>query len=89
MAPRGDSLLLECPNCGDMGPKKPAKRVYSRKYSWSKEKSDFFKRITGRDIDYRERTRECLNCEVRFNTIEMASENLDKLISEIVRLENK
>lgn len=78
-------LRMECPRCG-VKDEHPVIRTDPANYHWSDEMAPLFKRIAGRDISYRCRTKSCKSCGSEFKTVEMADVYLRGLIEEIERL---
>src|SRR5579871_6119380 len=79
------SLRMHCPHCGERGPHHVVRTDPSH-YYWDDETTEFFKRIVGRDIRYRCRTKECSSCGKQFSSVEMPWTFLFAMINEIKRL---
>lgn len=79
--------IMECPKCGKIGEYPVVKtnpRVLMRA-----NKTELFKRIAGKDVSYRRRTKRCSNCKGVFETLEMPDLFFDSLLGEIERLEQE
>ena len=79
-------LEMECPHCGAYAAHRVV-RTEPKAFYWSDETTEMFKRIVGRDISYRRRTKCCSKCQELFQSIEMAKDFLAALTGEVRRLE--
>jgi hypothetical protein len=79
-------LRLTCPHCGSYD-EHPVTNTHQRPYHWGKPRTAFFKRIAGKDISYRLRSKKCVSCQHSFRSVEMPFMFLDKLMGEVERLE--
>lgn len=78
-------LEMQCPHCGGYGGH-PVIQTDPKRYYWSDEATPLFERIAGRDLSYRQRTKECTKCESQFISVEMGFVFLRSLITEALRL---
>ena len=79
-------LEMECPHCGAYGAHRVV-RTEPKAFYWNDETTEMFKRIVGRNISYRRRTKRCRKCLRLFQSIEMANDFLEGLMGEVGRLE--
>ena len=77
-----------CPECGNIGEHSVIK-TDPKQYYWSDKKSKLFNRLTGKDINYRKRTKSCENCKAIFETFEMPDIYFRALMSELEKYEIK
>jgi len=84
----GKAIKLKCPTCGKEAGHH-VKVTDPETCHFGSDREAFFKRISGQDISFRIRVRECLECRKSFETFEMWSEFLSQLMAEIIRLESR
>ena len=78
------SLKLTCPSCDRVTPhwveQTDGEQVSLR------DRDDLFNRLIGKDLTFRRRQRRCERCFHQYSTVEFRADALDKLLSEIDRL---
>ena len=73
-------LNMECPHCGKTGEHR-IERTDPNHYIWSDEATVLFKRLVGRDISFRQRTKRCEVCKKTFISVELAKNYLGAVIN--------
>jgi hypothetical protein len=80
------SLKLRCEKCDTYTPHEAIK-LHPGRFHWSSRRAQLFKRIAGRDLTCRARTRRCTVCNHELETVEMDFQFLKGMMEEIERLE--
>jgi len=78
--PAKSPLQMHCPKCNHYGPHKVIK-TEPRWYHWSEETVTLFERITGADIRYRVRQKQCCECGYVFESAEISHTQFERLVS--------
>ena len=78
-------LGMICPRCGKLD-NHPIEKTYPKNYHPGKDTVETFKRIAGRDITYRLRTKKCVGCAQKFDSAEIPHEHLRAVVKELLRL---
>jgi len=82
------ALNMECPHCEAYGEHKMEK-TDPHHYRWTDEATPLLKRISGKDISFRQRTKRCFKCKRTFIAIELSKHYVRDLIGAALRTEGE
>ncbi|SRR5712692_1637793 len=78
------ALNMQCPHCDNYNEHRTEKTDPGH-YRWSDEATPLFKRISGQDLSFRQRTKRCVKCERTFIAIEMSKNYLRDMVTTLIR----